>query len=273
MNARKLLPLMTILAIVVATVAACGPTPTEAPTEAPVEAPTEAPVEEPAADLGTVVVGTNAEYPPFEFVDEAGNITGFDPDLMTAIADAAGFEFEFVNTRWDGIFVALASGEFDAVISAATITPERAETVNFSDPYFNAGQMIAVRADTTDIAGPDDLAGKKVGVQMGTTGDIWLSDNTDAEVVRYDENTLAFQALANGDLDAAMADGPTAIDIVQANPEMSLTVLPGVYTDEEYGIAVNKDRPDVLEAINKGLAAVKASGKYDEIYEKYLGTE
>ena len=161
----------------------------------------------------------------------------------------------------------------DAVISAATITEEREEMVDFSDPYFNAGQMIAVRADETEITGADDLAGKKVGVQLGTTGDIWLSDNTDAEVVRYDENTLAFQALANGDVDAAMADGPTAIDIVQANPEMNLKVLPEVYTEEQYGIAVNPDRQDVLAAINEGLAAVQASGKYDEIYDKYFGTE
>lgn len=223
--------------------------------------------------LGEVKIGTNAEYPPFEFVDEQGEIAGFDVELMTAIAEEAGFEFEFVNTRWDGIFVALASGEFDAVISAATITEERAEMVNFSDPYFEAGQMITVRADTTDISTAEDLAGKKVGVQLGTTGDIWLSEETGAEVVRYDENTLAFQALANGDVAAAVADGPTAIDIVQANPEMKLKVLEGVYTEEQYGIAVNKERQDLLAEINKGLAAVKASGKYDEIYEKYLGTE
>jgi ABC-type amino acid transport substrate-binding protein len=112
-----------------------------------------------------------------------------------------------------------------------------------------------------------------VGVHLGTTGDIWLTDNTEAEVVRYDENTLAFQALANGDVDAAMADGPTAVDIVKANPEMDLTVLDGVYTEEQYGIAVNPERQDVLEAINEGLAAVKESGKYDEIYDKYFGTE
>jgi len=223
--------------------------------------------------LGKVKIGTNAEYPPFEFVDEAGNIKGFDPELMTAIAEEAGFEFEFVNTRWDGIFVALASGEFDAVISAATIYPDRAEMVNFSDPYFDCGQMITVRADSADISGSDDLAGKKVAVQLGTTGDIWLSEETGAEVVRFDENTLAFQALANGDVDAAVADGPTAIDIVQANPEMNLKVLDGVYTDEQYGIAVNKDRGDLLEAINKGLAAVKSSGKYDEIYQKYFAPE
>jgi ABC-type amino acid transport substrate-binding protein len=110
-------------------------------------------------------------------------------------------------------------------------------------------------------------------VQLGTTGDIWLTDETDAEVVRFDENTLAFQALANGDVDAVVADGPTAIEIVQANPEMNLKVLDGVYTDEEYGVAVNKDRPELLEAINEGLAAVKASGEYDEIYDKYFGTD
>ncbi|HEX9798364.1 MAG TPA: basic amino acid ABC transporter substrate-binding protein [Anaerolineales bacterium] len=249
--------LLTLLVAASMLLAACGGAATEAP----------------ASDLGTVTVGTNAEYPPFEFVDDAGNVTGFDVDLMNAIAEEAGFEVEFVNTRWDGIFVALAAGEFDAVISAATITPERAETVNFSDAYFNAGQRIVVRGDETEISGPDDLAGKSVGVQTGTTGDIWLTDDTDAEVVRYDENTLAFQALANGDVDAAVADGPTAVDIVKANPEMNLTVLDGVYTDEEYGIAVNMERADVLAAINDGLAAVRASGEYDEIYDRYFGTE
>jgi polar amino acid transport system substrate-binding protein len=251
-NRRQIPAVVTILVALIAFLAACS---------------------QPAAELGTVTVGTNAEYPPFEYVDEDGNITGFDIDLMEAIADEAGFEHEFVNTRWDGIFVALASGEFDAVISAATITEEREEMVDFSDPYFNAGQRIVVRAGETEIEGPEDLAGKRVGVQLGTTGDIWLTDKTEAEVVRYDENTLAFQALANGDVDAAVADGPTAVDILKANPEMDLEVLPGTYTDEEYGIAVHPERQDLLEAINEGLAAVKESGQYDEIYEEYFGTD
>lgn len=223
--------------------------------------------------LGTVTVGTNAEYPPFEFVNEDGEITGFDIELMEAIAEEAGFEYELVNTRWDGIFVALASGEFDAVISAATITPERAEQVNFSDPYFNAGQRIAVQAGNDSIQGPEDLDGKKVGVQLGTTGDIFLTDQTNADVQRYDENTLAFEALSNGDIDAVMADGPTAADLLQANPEMNLKLVDGVYTDEEYGIAVNQEETELLEAINEGLAAVKESGEYDEIYDKYFGTD
>ena len=222
-------------------------------------------------DVGVVQIGLNAEYPPFEYIDEeTGEIAGFDVDLMNAIAEEAGFEFEWVNTRWDGIFVALASGEFDAVCSAATITEERAEMVNFSDPYFDAGQKIAVRAETEDIQGPDDLAGRNVGVQLGTTGDIWLTDKTDAVVQRYDENTLAFQALAAGNVDAAVADSPVVFEIVSANPEMDLKILEGVYTDEQYGIAVNKDREDLLELINEGLAAVKESGRYDEIFETYF---
>jgi peptide/nickel transport system substrate-binding protein len=192
---------------------------------------------------------------------------------MNAIAEAGGFTILFTNTRWDGIFVALAAGEFDAVISAATITEERSETVDFSDTYFEAGQSITVQAANTDIAGPADLDGRPVGVQLGTTGDIWLTDSTGAEVIRYDENTLAFQALANGDVDAAVADAPTAIEIVKANPEMALKVLPDTYTEEVYGIAVNKDRPEVLEAINAGLAAVRDSGEYDEIYNEYFAVE
>ena len=287
MKVKKLLwILVTILITTSMLLGACVPAEPEATEEAAVEEEEMAEEEEEMAEeeeemaeeeeeagLGVVTIGSNAEYPPFEFVDEEGNMTGFDIELMKAIAEEAGFEYEFVNTRWDGIFVALASGEFDAVISAATITEERSEMVNFSDPYFNAGQRLAVRADETEIMGPDDLAGKKVGVQLGTTGDIWLTDNTEAEVVRYDENTLAFQALANGDVDAAMADGPTAVDIVKANPEMDLKVLEDVYTEEQYGIAVNPERDDVLAAINEGLAAVRESGKYDEIYDKYFSVE
>jgi polar amino acid transport system substrate-binding protein len=217
-------------------------------------------------------VGMNAEYPPFESVDSAGDIVGFDPDIMAAIAEEAGFQYELVNTRWDGIFVALQSGEFDAVISAATITAERAEIVDFSDPYFNAGQMIAVRtADAEQITTVSDLDGRKVGVQLGTTGDMWLTENTQAEVVRYDEVTLAFQALGNGDVDAVFNDGPTSADIIQSNPEIGATLVGEPVTDEFYGIAVNQDASDLLNMINEALAAIRANGTYDEIYDKWFG--
>lgn len=229
-----------------------------------------------ATGLGTVKVGTNAEYPPFESVDDQGAIIGFDIDLVNAVAKEAGFTAEFVNTRWDGIFVALASGEFDAVASAVTITDERKQTLDFSEPYFNAGQMIAVK-EGSDIAVPADLAGKRVGVQLGTTGDLWISERADsgeiaATVVRYDEVTLAFQALGNGDLDAIVNDGPVSADIIKANPELGVVLVGTPFTDEFYGIAVRRERSDVLQAINEGLAKVIASGEYDQIYEKWFGT-
>jgi len=265
MSQSKSLMLLAMLLIASLLVAACGGA--AAPTTAP--AATEAPAA-PAAPALKIKVGTNAEYRPFEFVDENGVVVGFDIDLMNAIAKAAGFEAEFVNTRWDGIFVALAQGEFDAVQSAATITDERKQTVNFSDPYFLAGQGLAVKQGSA-ITGIADVEGKRVGVQLGTTGDIWLSENTSADVQRYDEITLAMQALANGDIDAVFTDAPVLADIIKATPELGLVVLPEVYTSEEYGIAVNKNKAAVLEAINRGLAAVKASGEYDTIYEKWFG--
>jgi len=284
MSKRRLFILLSVLLLAALALTACnggGSPATEAPkaTEAPAaEQPTKAPeptqaaepTKAPEAGPKKIIVGTNAEYPPFEFVDENGEIVGFDIDLMKAIAEAAGFEPEFVNTRWDGIFVALASGEFDAVISAATITDERKQTVDFSEPYFNAGQVLAVKKGS-DIKGPEDLAGKKVGVQLGTTGDIWATDNTDAEVVRYDEITLAMQALANGDVDAVINDAPTTADMIKANPEWNIEIVAGPFTEEYYGIAVRKDAPEVLEMINKGLKAVKESGEYDKIYEKWFG--
>lgn len=268
MSQSKSLVLLAMLLIASLLVAACGGAATQAPAAA-TQAPAAA-TEAPAAPALKIKVGTNAEYRPFEFVDESGAVVGFDIDLMNAIAKAAGFEAEFVNTRWDGIFVALAQGEFDAVQSAATITDERKQTVNFSDPYFLAGQGLAVKQGSP-ITGVADLDGKRVGVQLGTTGDIWLSENTGADVQRYDEITLAMQALANGDIDAAFTDAPVLADIIKATPELGLVVLPEVYTSEEYGIAVNKGKADVLEAINRGLAAVKASGEYDTIYEKWFG--
>ena len=279
MKTYKMLTIMTALLVAALLLTACPQaTPQVQVVKETVIVEKEVPVEKEVVvvatppPLGKIVVGTNAEYPPFEYVDETGKIVGFDPDLFDAIAKAAGFEYEFVNTKWDGIFVALAAGEFDAVMSAATITDERKQTVDFSAPYFNAGQMITVRADETEITGPEDLPGHYVGVQLGTTGDIAATAIVGNEYMkRYEEITLAMQALANGDVDAVVNDGPTSADIVKANPELNLKMVGSPFTDEFYGIAVRKDRPEVLAAINTGLAIVRGDGTYDAIYEKWFG--
>lgn len=227
-----------------------------------------------AQDDNTVTVGTNAEYPPFESVDEDGNIVGFDIDLFTAIAEDAGFEVEFVNTRWDGIFVALSEGEFDAVVSAATINDEREEIVDFSDPYFNAGQTIAVPAASAEtITGVEDLVGLRIGVQAGTTGNDFANEIEGAEVAEYEEITLAFQALGAGDVDAIINDGPTSADIIANNPDIEAVIVGEPLTDEFYGIAINPEQADLLDAVNTSLANLIADGTYAEIYNEWFGQD
>ena len=278
---RKTLCLLVAVLLLFSS-ASCAQKTTEVPATATPEraaAATATPIPEPRAtkaapkpDRTVYKIGTHAEHPPFESVDNGGNIVGFDVDIMDAIAEKAGFEYEWVNTCLDGIFVALQAGEFDAVISAAMITDERAEIVDFSAPYCNAGQMIAVRiADKDTIRTVGDLDGIKVAVRLGAPGDTWLTDHTKAQVIRYFEITRAFQALANGDIDAVFTDGPTSSDILQSNPELGVTLVGDPITDEFYGIAVNKEKTDLLDMINSGLAAVRADGTYDEIYDAWLG--
>ena len=254
--------------------AAVVPTPTTEPAEEATPAPEEETTVTTGGDLGVVKIGTNAEYPPFEFVDEAGNIVGFDPELVAEIAKRAGFEYELVNTRWDGIFVALASGEFDMVASAATITDEREEIVDFSQPYFYASQRIAVlESRASEIQNVEDLAGLRVAVQAGTTGDIYASELPGVEVVRYDEITLAFQALASGDVDAIINDGPTSADIIEKNPELGAVLVGPPLSEEYYGIAVQPTKPELLDAVNKALAAIIADGTYEQLYLKWFGVK
>ena len=269
MNSRRRIAGLIFILVVSLFLVQCrgapAPTATPAPTEAPTLAPTPAPT-----GFGKIRVGTEAAFPPFENKDEQGNIVGFDIDLMRAIGKEVGFEPEFIDTPFDGIFVALQKGEFDAVISATTITEERKQIVDFSDPYFDAGLALVVRADSP-YQSVDDLKGKPIGVQLGTTGDMEATKLYGEENVRrYDDVLLAFQALINGDVEGVVNDLPVTQGYIAANPQAKLRLIEGMITHEQYGIAVRKDRPDLLEAINRGLAAIKAKGIYDEIYRKWI---
>lgn len=210
----------------------------------------------------TVVVATDATWPPMEFVNADREIVGFDIDLITAIAEAAGFEVEFRNTAWDGIFAGLAAGEYDAVISSVTITEERMETMDFSDPYINAGQVLVVASGTQGVTTLSDLAGQTVGAQIGTTGAFEIDKVDGVELATYDELGLAIEDLANGRIAGVVADTPIAADFVLQNDEYSdtLMIVGEPFTQEFYGIAVQKGNAELLELINEGLAAVQADG-------------
>jgi polar amino acid transport system substrate-binding protein len=216
-----------------------------------------------------IQVATDATWPPFEMLDESTKeIVGFDIDLMKAVAEKAGIEIEFVNVSWDPLLSGMATCQYDASISAMTITEERKQEFAFSDPYFAAGQVVTVRIDNTDITGSESLPGRKVGAQLGTTGDI-VSKDMGADTKSYDDIGLAFQDLMNGQIDAVVADNPLALGYVAKNAD-KLKTVGAVFTDEYYGIAVCKDKPELVEQLNKGLKAVQEEGLIEELVDKWL---
>jgi polar amino acid transport system substrate-binding protein len=219
-----------------------------------------------------IVIATDATWPPMEMVDENKEIVGFDIDLMAAIAEAGGFTYEFRNTAWDGIFAGLSTDEYDAVMSSVTITDERKESMDFSDPYINAGQVLVVRKETSGVETLEDMTGKSVGAQIGTTGAFAIEKVAGVTLKTYDEIGLAFEDLANGRIDGAVADTPVAADFAlqQDGFKGKLMIVGEPFTDEFYGIAVNKGNTEVIEAINAGLAKVLGTGTYTAIEEKWL---
>jgi len=217
-----------------------------------------------------VRVATEAAYPPFEVVDEESKeLVGFDIELMDAIAEKAGLEVEYANTPFDSVLAGMATCQFDAAISAITITAERGEKMNFSDPYINAGQVTTVRLDNTDINGPADLKGKTIGVQLSTTGQIEAEKIEGATVKPYDTVDLAFLDLSNGQVDAVIVDYPTTLNYVNKSKD-KIKITGDVFTDESYGIAVCKTNTALLEKINKALAELKADGTLKTLEDKWL---
>jgi ABC-type amino acid transport substrate-binding protein len=167
------------------------------------------------ANAGRIVVGSDIAFEPFEFIAD-DEIQGFDIDLMNEIASRLDLEVEYVNTSFDTIFTQLASGQFDAIISAITITEERQQTIAFSNPYFAANQGLAAMAGT-DITGVADLAGLDVAVQAGTTGLDYANDNfTDSNIVEFPTSEAAFTALRAGQVDAVFIDLPVVATQVEA---------------------------------------------------------
>jgi polar amino acid transport system substrate-binding protein len=150
-----------------------------------------------------------------------------------------------------------------------TITEERKQDMLFSDPYFSAGQLVVVRTDNADISGRADLTGKAVGVQLGTTGDIEMQEMGGVNVRQYDEIGFAFQDLMNGQIDAVVADDGMARGYIAQNTER-LKPAGEPFTNEFYGIAICKNKPELLEKINRGLAAVKAEGQIDQFTQRWL---
>ncbi len=226
-----------------------------------------------------LVMGTNAAFPPYEMVDDDGNIVGIDAEIAKAIADKLGKELEIKDMEFDSLTTACAGGSIDMVLAGMTVTEERKEEVNFSTSYATGVQVIIVKEDsdiapTKDDEGNDvvDLTGKIIGVQSGTTGDIYCTDDYGQDSVKqYSNGALAVEALKNAQVDCVVIDNEPAKNFVAANE--GLKILETEYITEDYAIAIAKGNTELLENVNKAMAELKADGTIDKIIAKYIPAE
>ena len=217
---------------------------------------------------GTLTVGSDIPYPPFEQGDPP-DYEGFDIDLINAIADKMGLETSIQDKPFN-LLLSGGGGQIDMAIAATTITAERAKKVDFTDPYYNASQGLLVPSGS-DIQSVDDLAGKIVGAQDGTTGETYANDNTDAAEVRpFPQTDDAYNALKTGQVDAVLND----LTAVQAAAKQlgGLEVVQDFPTDEQYGMYAQKGSP-IIAALNEALQQVKDDGTLTDLYQQYFKTD
>ena len=220
---------------------------------------------------GVLRMGTNATFPPYEYVDENNEVAGIDADIAAAIADKLGMELEITDMAFDSLIPALQSDTIDIVLAGMTVDPERAESVNFTDSYATGVQVIIVPEDS-DIASPDDLEGKNIGVQTGTTGDLQCTDAYGQEFVKqFDNGPLAVAALLNGQVDCVVIDNEPAKNYVAANE--GLKILDTAFANEDYAAALAKEDTELYEQVNTAIQELKEDGTIASIIEKYIPAE
>jgi len=218
---------------------------------------------------GTLSVGTDTPFPPFE-IGQPPDISGYDIDVMNAITEELGLTAEYTDTGFGTIFRDTANGQFDTAAAASTITAGRENTVDFTDPYYEAQQALLVTEDS-DIASVDDLSGATVGAQDGTTGETYANDETDASEVRgFPEGPNAISALSTGQVDAVIIDQPVAADAVEK--QGGVEIIEEIPTNELYGFAVAPDNDALREAMNEALATIKEDGTLESLYDEYFAT-
>ena len=218
---------------------------------------------------GKFLIGTDATYPPFESkAIQTGEVAGFDIDLIKIICQRLEVKPEFVIVPFDGIIPGLNNNKYDAIISSFTITVAREEVVDFSEPYYVAGQAIAVSLRDTVIKDFPDLEKKRIGTQLGTTGEMLAKQVPGAQVISFDNISAAFIDLENGKLDAIINDKPTSQMIIKVRK--SAKIVGPLLTKEAYGIAVRQGDKKLLEAINLALQQLKEEGVLEELNRKWI---
>ncbi len=220
----------------------------------------------------TLVVGTSADYEPFEYVDEDGNYIGFDIELMEEVAARLDMELEWQDIAFDGLIGSLQSDKIDAIIAAMSATPEREEQVDFTDPYFIGADAIIV-AEGSDIAisKNEDMVGHTVGVQTGTIQEEWVDENIDAEVSRYERAEQAIMDLKSGRIEIVAMDYYAATSFIeQGGIELALKTE---FSGEHMSIAVKEGNTELRDKIDAVIDELQAEGFVEDLALKYLSGE
>lgn len=263
---KKIAKLLVVMLIMVMAFSVAGCAKKAADNSAANQAPAAKPV---------LNVGTEATYAPFEYT-ENNQYVGFDMDLIRAIGEAEGMEVKISPLGFDALIPAVQAGTVDCCISAMTIKEERAKVVDFSNPYFTSGLIVAVSQSNTDIKGLDDLKGKRLAAEVGTTGldasNAVKAKDPKTTVKVFDSVGEAFMELGKGGVDAVINDAPVTAYYAETKGKDQIKTVGTVFqASDQYGIGVKKGNTDLLNKINDGLAKVKASGQYDTIYKKWFG--
>ena len=232
-----------------------------------------------------LVIGTNAAFPPFEYKDDDGNITGFDMDLIRGYGEYVGKKVEIKDMEFDAALTSAAKGKIDIAIAGITKNEKREETLSFSKSYYSSNQVVICKQGssfstlTTEDEILEALKGKKIGCQRATTGQFYIEGDEDwefdgiegAECKPYDNGGLAIKDLSNGKIDAVILDEAPAKNIVRKNYNSTLMILETALTEEDYAIAVKKGNTELVESLNKYIDHIKASGEYNTLLNKYFG--
>lgn len=250
---------LTLVAALMLVLAACGSSDEGA--DSSVEG-------ESGSDFAKITVGTEATFAPFESMNDKGEIVGIDIDVMNAIGAEIGSKVEFKNVGWEPVFQQVTNGELHMGASGITITDERKQSFDFTNPYYEATLMIVVKEDSP-IATLDELKDKKISVQINTTGHEAakkLQGVASANILAYENQPIAFQEVINGTVEAAIGDNAVAIEYLKNNPNTGLKVIESDdFEKEYYGFMVKKGNTELLEKLNEGLAKIKENGKLAEI--------
>ena len=244
-------------------------TSTDENTETEAEVPADSTVSAALAD-GVLNVGTNAEFPPFEYVNDAGEPDGFDIALIKAIGEKLGVEVVVDNMEFASLVSSIGS-KIDVSIAGMTVTDERKETVDFSNPYYIAVQYVIIPVDST-IATADDLKGKAIGVQLGTTGDFIAEEIEDASVSQYNKAVDAVNDLVNGRLDCVIIDKNPALVFADkfSDKVIALDGAQFAFEPEEYAIAMPKGDKVLVDQVNQALNEIISDGTFDELVGQYI---